>query len=129
VEDKAADFLVDLLAFIPDDAVFGCSVDEELAAYMAVAGYPEHQSRGTEIPLTEKQLLTNLIQNRRLHWRTDHLDIMLGQEYLLQAYDHMMHTWLSIKVDVSQEFIEQYGLELRVNTGFWTVGEFPELDD
>ncbi|SMB85373.1 hypothetical protein SAMN00120144_4054 [Hymenobacter roseosalivarius DSM 11622] len=126
--DQEADFLVEVLELIPEDSVFGFFVSyDELLPDLEAAGYPVNETRNAEIPVAEKHKLLELIQSKRLHRRVDHFDIMHGQEYLLKAYDHMISTWLSNKVNVSQSFIERYSLE--PDGEYWLVGEFPELDD
>ncbi|TGE20459.1 hypothetical protein E5K00_20905 [Hymenobacter aquaticus] len=128
--DQEATFLAEVLELIPQDSVFGFFASyDELLPDLEAAGVSPTEPRTYKIPLTEKLMLLELIQLKRLHRRIDHFDIMLGQDYLLQAYDHMMSTWLSKKVNVSQAFIEQYSLESEPKGEFWSVGEFPELDE
>ncbi|ALD21954.1 hypothetical protein [Hymenobacter sp. DG25A] len=126
--DKKANFLVEVLELMPDDSVFVFDgVDNELTTELEIAGYSATETHAFEIRIADKSKLLELIQFKHLYRRITHFFIMSGQEYLLQAYDHMMSTWLSNKISVTQSFINRYALE--PDGEFWLVGEFPEMDD
>ncbi|MBC6991497.1 hypothetical protein [Hymenobacter sp. BT491] len=126
--DQEAAFLTEVLDLVPKNSVFSFFASyDDLLADIETAGYSSIEPRTYKIPLSEKSKLLKLIQLKRIHKSIDHFGIMQDQEYLLQAYDHMMHTWLSKKVNVSQDFIDRYRL---ISEGkFWLVGEFSELDN
>ena len=127
--DMAASFLVELLGFVPEDSVFSYDgvEDEALIQDLQEAGYSAEEIHAWELPIGDKLRLMHLIQHKRLHWRISHCFIIHGQENLLTAYDHMMHTWVPQKLNFSQSFIKRYSLVAKGED--WVVGEFPELDD